>query len=100
MGPDRLTWGGDHTFFGVGVAVGTQLSIRINPNSSDMRVWRLFRALPHLYSGHSVVNISSLPRRSLGEHPRNETHEPAPDLEVLEPQPIGSACEPEIEIPQ
>jgi hypothetical protein len=26
-GPDRLTWGGDHTFFGVGVAIGTQLSI-------------------------------------------------------------------------
>jgi hypothetical protein len=25
-GPDRLTWGGDRTF-GVGVAVGTQLSI-------------------------------------------------------------------------
>jgi hypothetical protein len=50
--------------------------------------------------GRSTVSISSLANGALGEHRGHETHEPAPVLEVLEPQPIGSAFEPEIEIPQ
>jgi hypothetical protein len=50
--------------------------------------------------GRSAVSISSLANGALGEHRRHETHELSRVLEVPEPQPIGSAFEPEIEIPQ
>jgi hypothetical protein len=53
-----------------------------------------------VHSRRSAVNISSPANGALGERRRHETHDPAPVLEVLEPQPIGSAFEPEIEIPQ
>jgi hypothetical protein len=46
------------------------------------------------------VSISRLANGAFGEHRRHETHEPAPVLEVLEPQPIGWAFEPDIEIPR
>jgi hypothetical protein len=50
--------------------------------------------------GRSALSISSRANGALGEQRRHETHEPAPVLEVPEPQPIGSAFETEIEIPQ
>ena len=50
--------------------------------------------------GRSAVNVSSRANGALGEHGRHETHGPFRILEVPEPQPIGSAFEPEIEIPQ
>jgi hypothetical protein len=50
--------------------------------------------------GRSAVNVSSRANGALGEHGRQEAHELSRVLEVPEPQPIGSAFEPEIEIPQ
>ena len=40
-GPDRLTWGGDHTLFGVGVAVGTHsLDTGCTPSIQIILWWR------------------------------------------------------------
>jgi hypothetical protein len=70
-GPDRLTWGGDHTFFGVGVAVGTQLSIGRSLTLAT-RGFGVYSTLCHTVVGYgrSPVNISSRANRALGEHRR------------------------------
>ena len=65
---------------------------RLSLSTSEVRLLKWWWPL--------AVSISSLANGALGEHSRHETHEPSRVLEVLEPQPIGSAFEPEIEIPQ
>jgi hypothetical protein len=67
------------------------------PNSNNTRVWLLFRFVTGDY-GRSAFSISSRANGAFGEQRRHETHEPSRVLEVPEPQPIGSAFEPEIEI--
>jgi hypothetical protein len=68
-GPDRLTCGGDHTFFwGGGNGRDPALDWK-KSHSSDARVWRPFRASSHRVGyGRSAVSISSRANGALGEH--------------------------------